>query len=153
MTLVGTLNKVTTDACDAQGAEYGAYHALPPIPAMDRFTFGLWSWKAQPWVTLVWAYLDRDYSRAEVTPAGVRNTTSMDALRAGIIDHRVLQAVHALGTQKAHRWLAGIEERTPLNWWPRVYVETWEQQRAQVPRLNMDVVRAEGLDLLREAGH
>jgi len=151
--LVGTLTEAVRAAADKQGAETWAYLAYPVKNRfMQRWTFGLWAWRAKTRVNLVWAYIDKqagfDYSRAKETPEGPVETSSMRGLADGIVDYRVLQAVSRLKSGAAQRWLAEVEKETTLGWWPRGYVK--DNQDRERPTVDMAQVRREGLRLLRQ---
>jgi hypothetical protein len=151
--LVGTWGEGTREAAKAQGAELGAYLAYPSSIVLDRWTCGLWAWKARVRMVLLWAALNKqvgwDYSRVAENPAGAAQQPGLVGIAAGIIDYRVLQAVRDLHTAKTDEWLASVEAQVPLNWWPRNYVK--DNQDKEVPTIDMDKIRAEGLAFLKEA--
>lgn len=153
--LVGTLTQGTRAACGRRDAMLGGYLAYPSNAQLDRFTFGLWAWKARTKTNLIWAYVDPtpewDYSRIVETPEGPVDKPGMDGLAAGIMDYRVLQGVRDLRTKESWAWLKKVEKQTPLGWWPNSYVAGWELQSTQVPTVDMDAVRQEGIRLLQEA--
>jgi hypothetical protein len=149
--LVGSLTKAVQQEATRHRAVVGAYYSYPASPIMDRWTFGLWAWKARTKINLLWAYIDKqecwDFSRVTETPTGPVDR-GYAGYAEGITDYRVLQAVRDLGTPEARHWLRGVERRTPLGWWPRGYVRPPEEQAAQVPTMDLDQVRADGIALL-----
>jgi hypothetical protein len=153
--LVGTLNQAVYDLAKAQGAEVGAYLPYPSSAILDRWTFGLWAWKARPRINLLWAYIDKqegwDFSRVTETPDGPRQRSDPPGYAEGITDFRVLQAVRDLETPQARQWLAEVEAQVVQGWWPRGYVRPPEEQAAQTPTINLDRVRTEGLALLERS--
>jgi hypothetical protein len=153
--LVGTLTPRVRLAARHQGAEVGAYYPYPASPIMDRWTFGLWAWKARTRINLLWAYIDKqeswDFSRVTETPEGPVQRSDPPGYAEGITDYRVLQAVRDLRTPEALAWLKGVERETTLGWWPRGYVRPPEEQAAQVPTMDLDRVRREGMALLDRA--
>ena len=150
--LVGTWGEATRASAIAQGAEVGAYLAYPSSPVLDRWTCGLWAWKARVRTVLLWAALNKqaawDYSRVAESPAGATEQPRLAGVAAGILDYRVLQAVRDLHTTAGDAWLAGVEAQTDLGWWPRGWVK--DNQHLEKPTVDLDKVRAEGLALLRE---
>lgn len=152
--LVGTLNAQVRQAARARNAMVGAYLPYPASPILDRWTFGLWAWRAQTKINLLWAYIDKqadwDFSRVTETPAGPIQR-GYAGYAEGITDYRVLQAVRDLHTPEGRHWLRGVERETTLGWWPNGYVRPPEEQAAQVPAVDLDRVRAEGLALLDAA--
>lgn len=151
--LVGTWGEATREAAQAQGAEIGAYLAYPSSTVLDRWTCGLWAWRARVRTVLLWAALNKqaawDYSRVREAPGGSCAQPGLSGVRDGTLDYRVLQAVRDLHIPEADRWLAGVEARVDLGWWPHSYVAT--NQDKEVPTVDMDNVRADGLALLKEA--
>ena len=149
--LVGTWGEATRVAAKAQGAEVGAYLAYPSSIILDRWTCGLWAWRARVTTMLLWAALNKqaswDYSRAREAPEGHCAQPGLCGVRDGTLDYRVLQAVRDLHTPEGDKWLAGVEAQIDLGWWPRGYVK--DNQDREVPTVDMDRVRAEGLALLR----
>lgn len=152
--LVGTLNEAVQTLARKQGADVWSYY---PYPAgenfgLDRWTFGLYAWRAQTRVNLIWAYVDKqdswDFSRVTETPTGPKPRAGMLGLEQGIIDYRVLQAVSKLPTARAQKWLREVEAKTTLGWWPKSYVRDPKEQSEQKPTVDMDRVRAQGLRLL-----
>lgn len=150
--LVGTLTRDVQRAAVREHAQVGAYYAYPASPILDRWTFGLWAWRARTDLNLLWAYIDKqeawDYSRVIETPAGPVQRSDPPGYAEGITDYRVLQAVRDLHTPEARHWLRGVERETALGWWPKGYVRPPEEQAAQVPTVDLDRVRREGLALL-----
>lgn len=152
--LVGTLNRDVQRAAVRNRAPVGSYLAYPSSPILDRWTFGLWAWRARTKINLLWAYIDKqdgwDYSRVTETLTGPV-TRCYPGYAEGITDYRVLQAVRDLHTPEARHWLRSVERETSLGWWPRGYVRPPEEQAAQVPTVDLDAVRAQGLALLNAA--
>lgn len=153
--LVGTLTESVRDAAAKQGAMLAAYYCHPAgeNAALDRWTFGLWAWKARTKMNLIWAYVDKqegwDYSRVTETPTGPVPRAGYIGLMDGMIDHRVLQAVRDRNTPAGRDWLTELEKRIDLGWWPHGYVKEPKEQASQVPTIDMAKVRAEGMALLR----
>ena len=152
--LVGTWGENERAVAKAQGAEIGAYLAYPSSPLLDRWTCGLWAWRARVRTVLLWAALNKqagwDYSRIREAPEGYCAQPGLSGVRDGTIDYRVLQAVRDLHTPDGDKWLTGVEAQTDLGWWPRGWVK--DNQQDEKPTVNLDKVRAEGLALLRRAG-
>ena len=152
--LVGTFTQTTMDAARRQGAQFGTYLAYPSSNLLDRYTVGVWAWKTKTFVNLLWAAINPqeawDYGRITEVSATEFKHDKLDGVLEGTIDYRVLQAVRDLHTPEADKWLEGIDEQVPLGWWPRGYIK--DNQHLEVPTIDMDKVRAEGLSLL-EAGH
>jgi hypothetical protein len=148
--LVGTLTTDVQDKARQQGAEVGGYLAYPSSPLLDRFTFGLWAWKAKTRTNLLWAYLNKqegwDYSRVVETPTGPVDPPGGCGYAEGITDYRVLQAVRDLHTKRGDEFLRRMDALTPLGWWPRGYVA--ERQADEKPTMDLDRVRRQGLRLL-----
>ena len=154
--LVGSLTKAVQQEATRHRAVVGAYYPYPASPVMDRWTFGLWAWRAQTRINLLWAYIDKqeswDFSRVTETPTGPV-TRGFAGYAEGITDYCVLQAVRDLHTPEARHWLRGVERETTLGWWPKGYVRPPEEQAAQVPTVDLDRVRSEGLELLERSAH
>lgn len=148
--LVGTFGEGTFAAARKQGAQVGGYLAYPSSNVLDRWTLGLWAWKAKTFVNLLWAAINPqegwDYSRIREVSGTEFDAGGLDGIREGILDYRVLQAVRDLHTPAADKWLASVEEQVPLGWWPSGYVAT--DQDKQVPSVDMGAIRAAGLALL-----
>lgn len=148
--LVGTLSSAVQELAVERRAVVGGYLAYPASDLLDRWTFGLWAWKARTKINLLWAYIDKtpgwDYSRITETPEGPVYTEHHGGYAEGITDYRVLQAVEDLGTSACEEWLRDLREQITLGWWPRAYVK--DNQHLEVPTIDMDKVRAEGLALL-----
>lgn len=154
---VGTLSQAVLDIAKRKGAEVWSYYSYPAgeNAALDRWTFGVYAWKSQARVNLIWAYIDKqdgwDFSRVTETATGPVPRAGMLGLEQGIIDYRVLQGVRDLRTRRGAEYLARIEAQTPLSWWPRGYVRPPEEQAAQKPTFSLDAMRREGLHILSRA--
>lgn len=151
--LVGTWGDDTRAAAQAQRAELGAYLAYPSSPILDRWTCGLWAWRARVHTVLLWAALNKqaawDYSRVREAPGGSCAQPGLSGVLDGTLDYRVLQAVRDLHSPDADKWLKTVEDATDLGWWPRGYVK--DNQDHEVPTVDMARVREEGLRLLKES--
>ena len=55
-------------------------------------------------------------------------------------------------TRRGAEYLARVEAKTPLSWWPRGYVRPPEEQAAQEPTFSLDAMRREGLHILQRGG-
>jgi hypothetical protein len=151
--LVGTFGEKQFDAARRQGAQVGSYLAYPSSNLLDRYTCGVWAWKAKTFINLLWAAINPqahwDYGRLTEVSATEFKHDKLDGVLDGTIDYRVLQAVRDLHTVKTDEWLASVDAQVPLGWWPTEYVAT--EQDKQVPTADMDKIRAEGLAFLKEA--
>jgi hypothetical protein len=152
---VGTWRDNIYKIAAKQGAMIGSYLAYPSSNILDRYTFGVYAWKMRSNVNLVWAAINKqatwDYSRIEEVSATEFKHEKLDGLLEGTIDYRVLQAVASLQTRKTDEWLKGVEDSVPFGWWPKGYVK--DNQDKEIPTVDMDKVRTEGLALLKKAGY
>ena len=149
--LVGTWDEGTRAAAREQGAAVGAYLAYPSSPLLDRWTFGLWAWRAKTEINLMWAYIDKtpawDYSRVDETEKGPLPRPGGAGYAEGIMDYRVLQAVRDLHTHRGDAFLHEVERKTTLGWWPRGYIK--DDQDKEKPTVDMDAVRDKGMAILK----
>lgn len=150
--LVGTLSEDVYDLAKELGAQVGSYLAYPSSPILDRWTFGLWAWRAQTKINLAWAAINPqtgwDYSRIQEVSPWQFNPSGMDGLAEGVLDYRVLQAVRDLHSEPGRKWLKAVEAQTTLGWWPRGYVA--KNQDKEAPTVDIPRVRTEGLRLVAE---
>jgi hypothetical protein len=149
--LVGTFRDDVYTLAEKQGATIGVYIAYPSNPMLDRFTFGLYSWKMKSKITLAWAAVNKqkdwDYSRIKERDDGAFDPKGLSGIAAGIIDHRVLQAVRDLHSPEGDVWLREVAEQIDAGWWPRSYVK--DDQWLEIPEISMDRIRKEGLAILK----
>jgi hypothetical protein len=154
--LVGTLTDGVKALAAKRSAEVWSYLAYPSSDLLDRWTFGVYAWRAKPRVNLLWAYVDRqdgwDYSRVTETATGPVDRDGPPGYAEGIIDYRVLLGVRNLQTPRGDAFLQRVEAATPLSWWPRGYVRPPEEQAAQKPTFSLDAMRWEGLHILQRGG-